>query len=210
MRCLRQAFAARAAEHPESAEPPAAPADTAAALAEAVARAAAAEETIRNADAEASQRQHAERERAAALLASDAALQDARAAITTLERERAQLMQRLLAAEQRAAELQHRLHAAEAAARAEVPAQILRQAQSQGGLNLKLGGLVRQQQRRLLRRELAADQARTSRGSARLSLPGVRVQMRWSRFLRWTLMALRSQRHCRGRTRCQSRILRQA
>ena len=129
---------------------------------------------------------------------------------------------------------------------------ILRQAQSQGGLNLKLGRLVRQQQRRLLRRhlltvwarrlllgtgfranvhlrwcrlegrmvsqqqrrmlrrELAADQARTSRGSARLSLPGVRVQMRWSRFLRWTLMALRSQRHCRGRTRCQSRILRQA
>ena len=43
---------------------------------------------------------------------------------------------------------------------------ILRQAQSQGGLNLKLGGLVRQQQRRLLRRELAADQARARRGSA--------------------------------------------
>jgi hypothetical protein len=89
---------------------------------------------------------------------------------------------------------------------------ILRQAQSQGGLNLKLGGLVRQQQRRLLvlRRELAADQARAGRGSARLSLPGLSMQMRWSRFLRWTLMALRSQRHCRGRTRCQSRILRQA
>ena len=89
---------------------------------------------------------------------------------------------------------------------------ILRQAQSQGGLNLKLGGLVRQQQRRLLvlRRELAADQARAGRGSARLSLPGLSMQMRWSRFLRWTLMALRSQRHCRGRTRRQSRILRQA
>jgi hypothetical protein len=89
---------------------------------------------------------------------------------------------------------------------------ILRQAQSQGGLNLKLGGLVRQQQRRLLvlRRELAADQTRTSRGSARQSHPGVRMQMRWSRFLRWTLMALRSQRHCRGRTRRQSRTLRQA
>ena len=44
---------------------------------------------------------------------------------------------------------------------------ILRPAQSQGGLNLKLGGLVRQQQRRLLvlRRELAADQARARRGS---------------------------------------------
>ena len=139
LRCLRQAFAARAAEHPESAEPPAAPADTAAALAEAVARAAAAEETIRNADAEASQRQHAERERAAALLASDAALQDARAAITTLERERAQLMQRLLAAEQRAAELQHRLHAAEAAARAEVPAQDPETGTESGGAQPEVG-----------------------------------------------------------------------
>ena len=85
LRCLKQAFAARAAEHPESAEPPAAPADMAAALAEAVVRAAAAEETIRNADAEAPRRRHAERERDAALLASDAALLVARADIATLE-----------------------------------------------------------------------------------------------------------------------------
>ena len=123
LRCLKQAFAARAAEHPESAEPPAAPADMAAALAEAVATAAAAEERTRNADAEASRRRDAESETAAALLASDAALRVARADIATLEAERAQLMQSLHAADRKTAELQARLHAAEAAARAEVPAQ---------------------------------------------------------------------------------------
>ena len=139
LRCLKQAFAARAAEHPESAEPPAAPADMAAALAEAVATAAAAEERTRNADAEASRRRDAESETAAALLASDAALQDARAAIATLERERAQLEQRLHAAERRAAELQDRLHAAEAAARAEVPAQDPETGTESGGAQPEVG-----------------------------------------------------------------------
>ena len=139
LRCLKQAFAARAAEHPESAEPPAAPADMAAALAEAVATAAAAEERTRNADAEASRRRDAESETAAALLASDAALRVARADIATLEAERAQLMQSLHAADRKTAELQARLHAAEAAARAEVSAQDPETGTESGGAQPEVG-----------------------------------------------------------------------